>query len=482
MAEMTWNLGPFTGIEQAYGPASGQLNSAWTAQNMVTRHGRMTNSAGWREAYPPLPQEEPILTLARFYRRNHATFPEVLAAATANRLYVYTDHWQLAGEGYQSGKWDWVCYEDVVDEHTVDILLMTNPHDGMIAVSGHDLLARPMETPDKFAYLARYKERIFGAGSLQHPDRLYYSQPFAPAAWGSVEQSGVRLPELSGGSIDSPTWDGDKIIALRPYGASLLVFKGETVFRLYGADPGEFYLRDQYGVDGPIAEDTVAVDADAVYLLSRNGLSLYDGAAVRPLRRDSLEQLWQAVSPARMPESCALLHKGRYYFTLPDTQGSFLMELDLERAAFMAYRGFCPGTLLSMDRQLLFTDANRPGLIFVLMEYPEGPASAFPSIWITPWSDGGAPGRMKSAFRLSGVLRLQSETEVARLTITLQTERGEKTRTMLWPSSAQEKPFTLRLPCYGRRFRLAISCPSDSRFTLFGPLALSAYLHEEVTF
>ena len=65
----------------------------------------------------------------------------------------------------------------------VDIMLLTNPLDGMIAIYGHNLSVRPLETPDKFGFLARYKARIFGSGSLANPDSIYYSQPFNPTAW-----------------------------------------------------------------------------------------------------------------------------------------------------------------------------------------------------------------------------------------------------------------------------------------------------------
>lgn len=490
MPETTITMKQFTGLEQAWGEASGQMGTAWDAANMDTRHGRLASSPGWSSAYPPLPVQAAVITLARFYRRNEPDLPEVLIAATADTLFAYTDTWTTLGTGYKSGNWDWVCYEDTVtvtpgddgesEQQMVDIMLLTNPLDGMIAIYGHNLSVRPLETPDKFGFLARYKERIFGSGSLANPDSIYYSQPFNPTAWNTVEQEGVLLPELSGGRIDAPTWDGDRFIALAPYGTSLLAFKRETVFRLYGADPGEFYLRDQYGADGPIAEDTVAVDADAVYLVSGAGLSLYDGAAVRPLRRDSLQYFWAKIDPERLSLSQGALCGHRYYLSLPVAGGGWkLMELDLTRGSFMAYEGPQPTALLALGGRLLYADAQHPGQLYMLNLENFAASEAFESRWITPWNDGGAPHLSKSHFRLSGTVSLQSTGEHAQLRVTLETDRGSKTRVIDWPSGETMQPLTVRLPCYGRRFRLKILGPAGHRFILHGPLELTYYTHGE---
>jgi len=482
MAKTKLTIRRFTGLEQSLGDGSGQLDTAWEAFNMNTRHGHLSGCHGWKRFLPALPVEEPIVTLARFYRRSHPA-PEVLVAATADTLWAYTDHWQQLGTGYASGAWDWVCYEDTAliggQEQMTDVLLLTNPLDGMLALFGHDLSLIPIPTPAKFGFLARYKERIFGSGALDTPDSIYYSQPFDPTAWDTVEEAGVLLPEVSGGRIDAPTWDGDRFIALVPFGASLLAFKRQSVYRLYGADPGEFYLRDQYGADGPIAEDTVAVEADAAYLLSGAGLSVYDGSAVRPLRRDSLHTLWEAVDPDRLPQSQGAICGHIYYYTLPMASGGFrLMELDLTRGTLMAYDGPSPTCLLAWEDTLLFADSHAPGQLFALDPTADEGDFDHPALWVSPWHDGGTPVRVKSDFRLSGMLELTGDEPTACLSVTLETDRGSKTRTIAWPSGRGKKPFTLRLPCYGRRFRLKFASDSGHRFSLCGPLELSFDAHD----
>ena len=90
MPETILTLKQFTGLEQAGGEASGQMGTAWDAANMDTRYGRLASSPGWSAAYPPLPVQAAVTTLARFYRRNHDELPEVLIAATADSLFAYT--------------------------------------------------------------------------------------------------------------------------------------------------------------------------------------------------------------------------------------------------------------------------------------------------------------------------------------------------------------------------------------------------------
>ena len=73
---------------------------------------------------------------------------------------------------------------------------------------------------------------------------------------------------------------------------------------------------------------------------------------------------------------------------------------------------------------------------------------------------------------------LSADTPTACLTVTLETDRGSKSRTLAWPSGIGKQPFTLRLPCYGRRFRLKFSCDSGHRFSFCGPMELEFEGHK----
>ena len=77
--------------------------------------------------------------------------------------------------------------------------------------------------------------------------------------------------------INQPTWDGDKFIALEPFGGYLLAVKERTIFEIRGTDPSSFTITEAYGTDGPVENGASAADQDehAVPVAKRN----------RPVRR-----------------------------------------------------------------------------------------------------------------------------------------------------------------------------------------------------
>lgn len=478
MSKIVLNIPYVTGLDQSRGEASGQMTGAWDCANMDTRGGELKTAAGWAAAFPAIPGSPVITTLAPFHRRNHATQKDVVVAASADSIWVYTDAWQCVGTGYQSGHWDWVTYEDASGEDPVDILLLSNAQDGMMALRGDSLALTAIPTPGKFAVLARYKERIFGAGDPEYPDRIYYSQPFDPSAWGQVTAGGVVMAEQSGGCIDAPTWDGDAFIALRPFGSSLLAFKSATVFRIYGADPGEFYLRDQFGTDGPITEDTVAVYADSAFLLSRAGISLYDGSLVSPYRREDIRHFWEGLNGEALGRARGAVAGHCYYLAL--TQGSGgpdrLLALDLQRGHFMVYEGLQPTVLMAWKEQLYFADGTQPGVICRLGIGETANGQALVCRWVSPYCTLDRPGTVKSDFRISGLIRSSGTGE--KMKITLESERGTVSRTVSGKSGANLRSFDLRLPHYARRFRLRIENVSGSSFALVGALRMECRVQE----
>ena len=114
-----------------------------------------------------------------------------------------------------------MIYETAKDGATVDVLILSNAKDGMVALYGDDLTLEEKTLAlgegyanVKFAVLGRYAERIWGTGAEEHPDSLFYSRPYDPFTWTDVPQT----PELGGGMIQQPTWDGDSFLSLQTFG------------------------------------------------------------------------------------------------------------------------------------------------------------------------------------------------------------------------------------------------------------------------
>ena len=280
------------GVYQAAGDTNINTDYAYRAENIRTERGLLASSYGTSRAFPSL--GAPIETLARFYRRTRPDDADVYVAAAGGAIYTYTmgtEGWVKRSEGYKSDVWSFVTYEAVEGGATVDILILSNEKDGMIAVYGSDLrverktltLGENYENV-KFAKLGRHAERIWGVGADGYPDSIFYSRPYDPFTWTDVPET----PEIGGGVINQPTWDGDKFISLEPFGGYLLAVKQRTIFEIRGTDPGSFTITEAYGTDGPVEEKSIQTDRTSMFYLTQSGIGLYDGSTLRMLSRDAL--------------------------------------------------------------------------------------------------------------------------------------------------------------------------------------------------
>ena len=290
------------GVWQAGGDTNVGMEYAYRAQNMRTERGLLATAYGASRAFPSL--GAPIETLTRFHRRTRPDDPEVYVAAAAGGIYTYTagtEGWALRAEGFRCNTWSSVTYESAGEGGTVDVLILSNAQDGMIAVFGDDLRVerRQLTIGDggeevRFAVLERYAERIWGAGAPGYPDSVFYSRPYDPFTWTADTES----PELGGGVISQPTWDGDSFIALERFGGFLLAIKPGTIFEIRGTDPSSFSITEAYGTDGPVSARTICTDRTNMFFLSAGGLGVYDGSELRLLSRDALYETMRLRAPA----------------------------------------------------------------------------------------------------------------------------------------------------------------------------------------
>ena len=444
----------FFGINQARGEHL-SMSYATEAENMDTRFGKLRTAKGFSQYSPDL--EAPIVTLARFYRRfeSNPSLKNVLVAATASEVYTmvegYDNAWTQVYSGATTGNWDYVVYEDYREgeETPVDVLLMSNAYDGMIAVWGDTLTAVPVETPAKFGAIARYKERIFGTGVIDDPDRIWYSAPFNPNDWAQ----NVELPQDGGGLLDYPTWDGDSFIALRPFGSYLLAFKRQTVCILTGADPGEYTIYEGYGTTGPIAENTIIINQNTTLFLTRNGIGMYDGSTLRMIDRDAISDIADRINYNAIYTASAAFHEGVYCCAVPLDDAEMpnaVIEYDTERGTFMLRTGFGVGAWLKGEGTLLLTTIENPYRACKWGDSDTYDGIPIYSLWVSPWTDAGYKESTKSAFRLRALIEGEDTIDFS-----IQTERKIKTKRMPMqpPENIKKKMLSKAVSNKGRQFR-----------------------------
>ena len=475
------------GIYQAAGDTNISTDYAYRAHNIRTERGLLATSYGTTRALPAL--GEPIETLTRFYRRTRPDDADVFVAGAGGKLYTYTmgtEGWIVRGEGYASNKWSYVTYEAVENGETVDILILSNPLDGMVTIFGSDLRAEAKSltigedyADVKFAVLGRYAERIFGTGAPGYPDSVFYSRPYDPFNWTDVPET----PELGGGVINQPTWDGDSFMALETFGGYLLAIKNRTVFEIRGTDPSSFTITQAFGTDGPIEARTIQTDMQTMFFLAQSGIGMYDGATLRLLSRDALYETMRMRMDNAQTLATAAMNDHVYYLALAVrddpvdyvTENNIVVEFDTERGTFMLRRGMRVKDLYALGGKMYFTQADAP---YEVLNYSDESARGYlgmpmESLWQTPWLDLG-----KAYMKRDFVLRFTAEADENDMPVelTVITDRKEKTKTVILQK--QRKDYRVKIQTSGVRVMLRIRSNRAAGWRIFGGVQIEYSLDE----
>lgn len=454
------------GVYQAAGDTNVDTDYAYRAENMRTQRGLLAMSYGTSRAFPAL--GVPIETLTRFYRRSRPDDPDVFVAGAGGAIYTYTmgtEGWVMRGEGFSCNRWSCVTYEAQEDGATVDVLIMSNAHDGMIAIYGSDLrverktLRIGEDYADvRFSVLGRHAERIWGTGAPGYPDDVFYSRPYDPFDWTGVADT----PELGGGVIKQPTWDGDAFIALEPFGGYMLAIKRSTVFEIRGSDPSSFTITEAYGTDGPVQARTVCVDRLRMFFLASSGLGLYDGSTLSLLSRDALHETMRMRMEGTDELATACVCGHVYYLALcvRESAGDVLsenntvIEYDTERGTFMVRKGLRVKDFFALGGKVYFTQADSP---YEVLRYDDENAGGYmgrpmESLWETPWLDLG-----KAMTKRDFVLRFTADADEndVPVELTIVTDRREKTKTVLLQK--RRRDYRVKLQNSGVRVRLRVA-------------------------
>lgn len=453
------------GVYQAAGDTNVDTDYAYRAVNMRTERGLLATGYGTSRAFPAL--GVPIETLTRFYRRSRPDDPDVFVAGAGGAIYTYTmgtEGWVVRSEGFLSSQWSSVTYEAVQDGETVDILIMSNDKDGMIVVYGDDLRVekKALRIGDgyedvKFGVLGRHAERIWGTGAPGYPDDIFYSRPYNPFDWTGMEET----PEMGGGMIKQPTWDGDSFMALTPFGGYLLAVKPNTVFEIRGSDPSSFTITQAYGTDGPVQERTIGVDRLRMFFLTQGGIGLYDGSTLELLSRDALHETMRMrmEDTQEMATGCVCDHV--YYLALcvkekendVIRENNTVIEYDTERGTFMIRKGLRVKSFFALDGRVYFTQADAPYEVLRYNDENTGSymGEAMECLWETPWLDLG-----KAMMKRDFVLRFTADADEndVPLELTVKTERREKTKTIML--GKERRDYRVKIQGSGVRMRLRI--------------------------
>lgn len=475
-------------------PSFAGINQAGDGYNQSMRYAReMENVRVTGGIFTPMRQgiehwaavSEPILTLAYLPRRWNYGGPgdlpqtgTLLVAFTATGIYLktidnlvstITGLWHNAytvpdepeEDDFLGGAVSWLTYEVNTDSQgeptttPVDVLLFSNQESGMFMLRADDLTITKVETPKNFGIIARYNERIWGTAIQHDPDMLMYSAPYDFTDW----EQNTQIPEDGAGDIQVPTWDGDSFISLEQVGSDLVAFKKNSIWRIYGTNPGEFTIQQQYGA-GTIEANTVAVANQMVYMLGHDGLMRYDGTTTVPYHQDALKEVMGRMTKTATPFGAM---RGTTYCLAIPIDGSAVcnavVEYDTLEYTFALRTGLFVSSFLPYDGALYYTSAYAPGRVF---EMRDDKGLPLPTVWKSGYQDLGLKNSTKSAFLL--YMTVDAETPFE-LQLGLRTEKKLKQKTV---TVKPGKPLRVHLNNQGRYFRLEIQCYSAVPFSIMG--------------
>lgn len=475
----------------------------------------------------------PIGTLAYLHRRYGEDTGTLLVAISDGKVYTklldgndawvqrYPDPEADGPVPLADNDCDWVTYEvntrnDEPLEAPVDVLLFSNASDGMFCLYGDTQEVVPVETPEKFGVLARYNERIWGSGITDQPDKLMYSAPYDPFDW----ELNVEIPEDGAGDILQPTWDGDSFLALRQYGSSLLAIKRNSVWRIYGTNPGEFTMSQQYG-GGTIEENTLAIYNDYAYMLGEYGMLQYNGTGAFPFLQDAVRLLmreqvtrrldsdrypaydsdkkyfpndrcsysgayyrckastgdgafdsddWDVVDPNPLHNACAGMWNGTYCLALPvggSDRCNAILQYEVATGAISLRTEVSVDSFLQINERLFYTSADYPGVVYEMDDTVGEPQFIR---WISGYQDLGLKSSVKSTF--TAYLMVESEVPIE-LRIGLRTEKKLKEKIF---TTKPGKMTRVRLNTHGRIFRLEIRSYTAAPFRIAGGIKIDMEL------
>lgn len=474
----------FLGLKQYGDLMNGNPVYADHAENMNTKGGALMPMAA-----PVLLEGEltqPIETLMCVTRRQYRD--QILVAAAGGQLYVYQDDkWsdplplpESVPDGFISNTWSWVDYEYTPEgsEEPHDVILLSNANDGMFMLDSQELTVSVIDAPAKFGTIERSNERIWGGGINDESDTLYYSKPYNPTDWEPVQD----IPEDGGGQVNQPSWDGDAFTTLRSFGDQLIAFKRTRVWRVIGTNPGEYVFKEQYG-GGALAANTVAVDANRIYMLGRDGVYAYDGNAVEPFGKEYPSAVFKRMNVERIDEACACIWRDKYYLSLPlddSITNNAVLTYDLHDGTWMLRTDLQVESWLPAEAALYFTTFNDPYRVnrYVEDAWDAGSAISEEQVWISPWNDLGSPHKHKGPFVVYFTPEVQDRP--VDFALTIDTEKGARTKEVrVHPMLGYEQRMSreakmIRVPFAGngRRFRFILRANGGAPWRICGGIVI----------
>lgn len=450
----------FGGLDQSRGDFNADIATSPDSLNFVSRNGFLKTHPGAVAAYEELPVAMTGIRQAFFRDPDTGADSSYLMGFGGGKVYALRNgQWASLGSGFSNNNWSGVNYRHEAD----DWFIMTNGTNPLKYWDGNaselgDVTATQGGEPIVFEHLTLLYERLWGAVFASQPDRVYWSESFAPDDW----ELNYDTPDTGGGFVDVATFDGGRIRAIVAAFDDVLIFKDKSMHRLNGTYPGEFNLTQVYGSEGTLAAGTIVHTADRLYFLGADGLCVYDGMTVTSLAHAGdrkLRDVWGRINSDAIECARAVIYDDVLYMAVPldgEAANTHVIEYNLRDGTYSM------NDFAGIADWLVYREGQRETLLCLvgntICRYGEGntfngePVNAY---WYSPEITLGTLTTKKKVGRIYMSVDAESLTaDPPELKISLIS--GNKTRTKVLPLKVGHNEVRKRIKVRGRSFRFLI--------------------------
>ena len=476
-----YNIPAFGGIDQSRSENRLDPGSSPDACNMDTENGDLAVARGYVKHIPiAVPGTGPIRRL--YIWRSLVTVRYIVIAGMQVYAWVDTDttpSWKLihtyaeeSGRPAFSGlRWDFL--ECKIGN--TDYLLIANGERQIIKWDGISASASLFGSEAngsnaRVNFLAMHYSRLFACGDMDHPSRLYWSQP--PGDERTIENwlSDEASENVGGGFVEVGETSGDPITGLCALSNQLLIFKRSSIFRLLGDRPSNYRVYRVHAEVEQMVDSGLILYGDTPFWMTNAGMYYHDGQTSQPMY--NARQIRTILSGARLTMCKGAENRDRLYFSYREGGNNTnyldnaLIVYDVPNKTYMVRRGFTIADIFAYDGKMyLINDAR------YIYRFDEGdtydgvPIHAY---WNTPLTDLNAKPGIKSLdemyFRATG----------AQDAILIDARIGKHVSNIrkLIPESEAEV-VEIPLKNEGRVFSFKFSNEAGSRWTITGGVQIA---------
>lgn len=187
-----------------------------------------------------------------------------------------------------------------------------------------------------------YHDRLWSAGDQEQVSRLYWSCCAGEGRTIEEWTSDDYDVDASGGHVDVGVADGDRIVALKAMSDCLLIFKVNSVWRLYGDRPSTYTLERLSEEVGAYDDHEIVTRYGTPYWLTKNGIFYCDGtnAVSADNDIDYLHDIfWEVEGKQRRSAVCVPALRKLIFELSSNVHGKFILTRDLVTGAYLMFNG-----------------------------------------------------------------------------------------------------------------------------------------------